>query len=311
MSSESKKTIFAATAANLAIAITKFIAAFITGSSAMMSEGFHSTVDTANELLLLLGIHRSQKPPDENHPFGYGQELYFWAFIVAIGIFAVGGGMSIYEGITHLLNPHPLEDPMWNYIVLGVAIVLEGYSWTVALKGFLPYKGEQSFWQAVRTSKDPTVFTVLFEDSAAILGLIVAFLGVFFGHLFNNPYLDGIASIVIGLILTAVALLLAYESRGLLLGESAQSDIVKSIRAIVENDPAVEKVARLLTMQLGRNEVLLNLEINFRKCMSVEEVASAVERIETAICKQHPDVKQIFIEAKSLTEKRKTAANSD
>jgi divalent metal cation (Fe/Co/Zn/Cd) transporter len=188
---------------------------------------------------------------------------------------------------------------------------LEGYSWTVALKGFLPYKGEQSFWQAVRTSKDPTVFTVLFEDSAAILGLIVALLGVFFGHLFNNPYLDSIASLVIGLILTAVALLLAYESRGLLLGESAKSEIVKSIRVIVENDLSVERVVRLLTMHLGRNEVLLNLEINFHKHMSVEEVASAVERLEKSICKQHSDVKQIFIEAKSLTEKRNTAAKSD
>jgi cation diffusion facilitator family transporter len=302
MSSESssQKIIFAAITANFAIAVTKFIAAAITGSSAMLSEGFHSTVDTANELLLLLGIHRSQKPPDENHPFGYGQELYFWTFIVAIGIFAVGGGISMYEGITHLLNPHPLEDPMWNYIVLGIAIVCEGYSWTVALKEFLPHKGEQSFWQAIRTSKDPTIFTVLFEDSAAILGLIVAFFGVFLGHLFNNPYFDGIASTIIGLILAIVAFLLAYESRGLLLGESANPEIVQSIQTIAANDSAVEKVGRLLTMHLGRNEVLLNLEINFHQNLSVKEVVSAVERIEKAICRQHSDVKQIFIEANSL-----------
>lgn len=310
-SDSSKKTIFAATVANLAIAITKFIAAAITGSSAMLSEGFHSSVDTANELLLLLGIHRSQKPPDENHPFGYGQELYFWTLIVAIGIFAIGGGISLYEGITHLLNPHPLENPLWNYIVLGVAVLFEGYSWTVALKAFLPYKGNQSFWQAIRTSKDPTTFTVLFEDSAALLGLVVAFVGVFFGHLLNNPYFDGIASIVIGLILAVVALWLAYESRGLLLGESAKSEIVKSIQSIAEKDPAVDRVARPLTMHLGRNEVLLNLEINFHQKLSIEEVVSAVNRIEKAIRKQHSDIKQIFIEAKSLTESHSTNLKND
>ncbi|MEW6491317.1 MAG: cation diffusion facilitator family transporter [Cyanobacteriota bacterium] len=301
MSSESgKKTIFAAIGANLAIAIIKFIAAAVTGSSAMLSEGIHSVVDTANELLLLLGIRLSKKPPDENHPFGHGQELYFWTLIVAILIFSIGGGMSIYEGITHLLHPSPLEAPLWNYVVLGLAVFVEGFSWSVALNEFLPQKGEQNFWQAVRTSKDPTIFTVLFEDTAALLGLIVAFLGVFFGHLFNNPYFDGTASIIIGLILAVVAFLLAYESRGLLLGESAGRTVVASIRGIAESDSGVEGVMRVLTMHLGPHEVLLNLELQFHKNLSAEEVASAVERIEKAICSQHPDIKQIFIEAKSL-----------
>lgn len=302
MSSESsKKTIFAAIGANLAIAITKFIAAAITGSSAMLSEGIHSTVDTTNELLLLLGIHLSKKPPDENHPFGHGQELYFWSLIVAILVFSVGGGMSFYEGISHLLHPSPLEDPMWNYIVLGFAIVFEGYSWSIAWKEFLPQKGKQSVWQAIRASKDPTIFTVLFEDSAAILGLIVAFLGVFFGHLFSNPYLDGIASIVIGVILAVVAVLLAYESRGLLLGESANSSTVASIREIAASDQAVEGVRRVLTMHLGPQEILLNLEIQFNKNLSAEEVAAAVQRLEKIICQKHPDIKNVFIEAQSLT----------
>ncbi|WP_016949699.1 cation diffusion facilitator family transporter, partial [Anabaena sp. PCC 7108] len=185
------KTIFAAMGANLAIAITKFIAAFITNSSAMISEGIHSLVDTTDQLLLLLGISMSQKPADDSHPFGYGQELYFWTFIVAIFIFSIGGGMSIYQGITHLINPSPLENPIWNYIVLAIAIFFEGFSWTIALKEFLPTKGKQNFWQAVRNSKDPTVFTILFEDSAAILGLLVALIGIFLGHLFDNVYFDG------------------------------------------------------------------------------------------------------------------------
>jgi cation diffusion facilitator family transporter len=219
--------------------------------------------------------------------------------------------MSLYEGISHLLHPHPLEDPMWNYIVLGVAIVFEGFSWSVAWKEFQPQKGKQSVWQAIRTSKDPTVFTVLFEDSAALLGLIVAFLGVFFGYLFNNPYLDGTASIVIGLILAVIAVLLAYESRGLLLGESANSATVASIREIAASDPAVEGVMRVLTMHLGPHEILLNVEIQFHKTLSAEEVASAVERMEMTICKTHPSIKHIFIEAQSLTANRKAATKPD
>lgn len=306
-SDSSKKTIFAAMSANLAIAITKFIAAAITGSSAMISEGIHSVVDTSDQLLLLLGIRMSQKPADDSHPFGYGQELYFWTLIVAILIFAIGGGMSIYEGITHLINPSPLEDPMWNYIVLGIAILFEGFSWTVALKEFLPTKGNQSFWQAIKNSKDPTVFTVLFEDSAAILGLIVAFLGILLGHLFNNVYFDGIASIIIGLILALVAVLLATESKGLLVGESANPNIIENIRSLAKTEPGVQNVMRLLTMQLSPQEVLLNLEIQFSKHLSGEQIALTVDSLEERIRQQHPEIKQIFIEAKSLTASRKSS----
>ncbi|MEC4816635.1 MAG: cation diffusion facilitator family transporter [Scytonema sp. PMC 1069.18] len=299
-SDSSKKTIFAAIASNLAIAITKFIAAAITGSSAMISEGIHSLVDTGNELLLLLGLRMSQKSADESHPFGYGQELYFWTLIVAILIFAIGGGMSIYEGITHLFNPSPLEDPMWNYIVLGLAMVFEGFSWSVALREFLPTKGQQSFWQAIRASKDPTIFTVLFEDSAALLGLLVALGGVFIGHLLSNPYVDGIASIIIGVILAVVAILLATESKGLLVGESANTRTVSHIKELVKTDPAVQDAMRVLTMHLSPQEVLLNLDIQFCKQLSTEELASAVDRIEEKIRRQHPEIKHIFIEAKSL-----------
>jgi cation diffusion facilitator family transporter len=301
----SKKIIFAAIGSNLAIAITKFIAASITGSSAMISEGIHSVVDTGDQLVLLLGLHRSQKPADDSHPFGYGQELYFWTFIVAILIFAIGGGMSIYEGITHLINPSPLEDPMWNYIVLGVAILLEGFSWTVALKEFLPTKGKQNFWQAIKNSKDPTVFTVLFEDTAAILGLIVALIGIFLGHLFNNVYFDGIASIIIGIILAIVAVVLARESKGLLVGESADPQTIANIRSLAKTEPGVKEVIRVLTMQLAPHEVLLNLEIQFSKNLTGEEIALTVESLEIKIRQKHPEIKQIFIEAKSLTAVRK------
>jgi cation diffusion facilitator family transporter len=301
----SNKTIYAAMGANLAIAITKFIAASITGSSAMISEGIHSVVDTGDQLVLLLGLHRSQKPADDSHPFGYGQELYFWTFIVAILIFAIGGGMSIYEGITHLINPSPLEDPIWNYIVLSIAIILEGFSWTVALKEFLPTKGKQNFWQAIKNSKDPTVFTILFEDTAAILGLVVALIGIFLGDLFNNIYFDGIASIIIGIILSIVAVLLARESKGLLVGESANPQTIANIRSLSKTEPGVQEVIRVLTMQLAPQEVLLNLEIQFSKNLTGEEIALTVERLEIKIRQKHPEIKQIFIEAKSLAATRK------
>ncbi|MFN6465621.1 MAG: cation diffusion facilitator family transporter [Nostoc sp. DedVER02] len=306
----SNKTIYAAMGANLAIAITKFIAASITGSSAMISEGIHSVVDTGDQLLLLLGISRSQKPANDSHPFGYGLELYFWTFIVAILIFAIGGGMSIYEGITHLINPSPLEDPTWNYIVLGIAILLEGYSWTVALKEFLPTKGKQNFWQAIKSSKDPTVITILFEDTAAILGLFVALIGIFLGHLFNNVYFDGIASIIIGIILAIVAVVLARESKGLLVGESADPQTIANIRSLSKTEPGVKEVIRVLTMQLAPQEVLLNLEIQFSHNLTGEEIALTVESLEANIRQKHPEIKQIFIEAKSLTSSRKYSQSS-
>ncbi|MEH2453885.1 cation diffusion facilitator family transporter [Nostoc sp.] len=301
----SNKTIFAAMGANLAIAITKFIAAAITGSSAMISEGIHSVVDTGDQLVLLLGIRMSQKPADDSHPFGYGQELYFWTLIVAILIFAIGGGMSIYEGITHLIKPSPLEDPMWNYIVLTIAIFLEGYSWTVALREFLPTKGKQNFWEAIKNSKDPTVFTILLEDTAAVLGLFVALIGIFLGHLFNNVYFDGIASIIIGIILAIVAILLARESKGLLVGESANPQTIASIRTLSKTELGVQEVIRILTMQLAAQEVLLNLEIQFFKNLTGEQIALTVESLEAKTSKKHPEIKQIFIEVKSLAAIRK------
>lgn len=310
-SASSKKAVFAAIGGNFAIAVTKFIAAFITGSSAMLSEGIHSLVDTGNGLLILFGISKSQKPADATHPFGHGKELYFWTLIVAILIFAVGGGMSLYEGVSHVRHPVPLKDPMWNYLVLGFAVVFEGFAWAVAYKEFRRVKGDRNIWKAVRASKDPTIFTVLFEDSAAMLGLVVAFVGIFLGHQLNNPYLDGVASIVIGLILGVVAVLLAYESKGLLVGEGADRETVESIWRLAEADQGVQQVMPPLTMHFGPQEILLNLDIKFHSGLSAAEIEAAVDRIESAIRSKHPDVKRIFIEAESLTATRRDAARAE
>jgi cation diffusion facilitator family transporter len=299
--SEHPITVYGAIAANAVIAVSKFGAGMISGSSAMLSEGIHSVVDTGNELLLLLGIHRSKKPADELHPFGYGKELYFWSLIVAILLFGLGGGMSTCEGISHLRHPAVIRDPTWNYVVLGIAFVAEGTSWAIALKKLLEKKKKgRGLWQALRASKNPAVFVVLAEDSAALAGILVAFLGVLLGHRLRNPYLDGAASIVIGLILTAVAGFLAYESRDLLVSESADGDVVQSIRKLAEADPAVVGVSRPLTMHFGPDQVLLNLDIEFRPNLSASQVTAAVDRLEANIRRERPNVKRIFIEAESL-----------
>jgi cation diffusion facilitator family transporter len=299
--SERTITVYGAMAANAVIAASKFAAAIISGSSAMLSEGIHSVVDTGNELLLLLGIHRSEKPADALHPFGYGKELYFWSLIVAILLFGLGSGMSIYEGISHIRHPAVIRDPTWNYVVLGIAFVAEGTSWAIALKKLLEKKKKgHGVWQALRDSKNPAVFVVLAEDSAALAGIVVAFLGVLLGHRLRNPYLDGAASIIIGLILTAVAGFLAYESRDLLVGESADAEVVQSIRKLAEADPAVVGAARPLTMHFGPDQVLLNLDIEFRPNLSASEVAAAVDRLEASIRREQPSIKRIFIEAESL-----------
>jgi cation diffusion facilitator family transporter len=298
---ESKTAIYAAILGNFAIAVTKFSAAAFTGSSAMLTEGIHSLVDTGNGGLLLVGISKSKKPADAAHPFGYGKELYFWTLIVAMLIFGVGGGVSIYEGILHLLHPNPLEDPFWNYVVLGIAIVFEAIVFMIAFKQFQALKGEESTWQAIRRSKDPTTFTVLFEDAAAMLGLIAATVGIFLGHQFNNPYFDGAASIVIGLILATVAFFIGYESKGLLVGEGADAATLQSIKKLAESDPTVTNVERPLTMYFGPHTVLLTMDVEFRDNLSGAERDAAVQRLEKVIREKHHDINHIFIEAKSLS----------
>ncbi len=297
---ESKKVVFAAIAANLAVAVTKFIAAFISGSSAMLSEGIHSVVDTGNQLLLLLGMKRSQKPPDSQHPFGYGKELYFWSLIVAVVLFGIGGGMAMYEGISHALHPRPLESAFWAYTVIGASAVFEGYSWSRALKVFLHRRDGKGLWSRIRSSKDPSVFVVLYEDTAALSGLLVAFAGVLISHMLNNPYIDAAASVIIGLILATVAVLLVKESRGLLIGESADPSVVKDIRQIAAKTGNVSDVNHVLTMHLGPDEILLNLELRFRRGISSDAIVTAIDDLEKAIRRQHPMVGRIYIEAAPL-----------
>jgi cation diffusion facilitator family transporter len=290
----------AATAANLAIAATKFAAAAVTKSSGMLSEAIHSVVDSGNGLLILVGLRRSERPPDEEHPFGHGLELYFWTFLVALMIFAVGGGMSFYEGIVHLRHPEPIEKPLWSYLVIGAALLFEGSSWVVALKGWRSVSGGRPFWRAWADSKDPTRFLVLFEDSAAIAGLLVAAAGIWLTQRTGNPRFDGLASLVIGAILAGVAVTLALDTRRLLIGETARPEIVRSIRAIVQQDPATERVAMPLTMHLGPHGVLVNLDVQFRRGLSAVELEKAVDRLEARIRKAHPEVERIFLEARAL-----------
>src|SRR5512140_2062247 len=302
--------VYGALSANLAIAATKFIAAFITGSSAMLSEGVHSLVDTGNQGLLLLGIHRSRKPADLDHPFGYGKELYFWGLIVAIILFGAGGGISIYEGIRHLNEPRHITNPLWNYIVLGLSLFFESISFSIAFfKEFLPKKGKRTFIQAIRRNTDPSVFVVLFEDAADLAGLIIAGVGIFLSQQLDSPIIDGIASIAIGAVLAIVAVYLAHQSKGLLLGQSMDKHVIQGIIDTARQDEAVEEVAQPLTMYLGPEEVLVNLEVKFREGLSGQEIPAAVSRIETAIRRKHPIIKRIYIEAGSLASHGPPASN--
>ncbi len=299
MTSASKKVIYAALAGNALIAVTKFVAAAVTGSSAMLSEGIHSLVDTGNELLLLYGLHRAQKPADEHFPFGYGKEVYFWSFVVAIFIFAIGAGVSFYEGVHHLAHPRPLEHVYANYVVLVLAMFFEGYSWRVALKEFSRQKGRRSYLAAIHEAKNPSVFVVLFEDSAALLGLGVAFVGILLGHLTGRTWYDGAASIIIGLLLAATALWLAWEIKGLLVGESARPEVVRDIRRLAESCAEIEHVNEILTMHMGPDFILLNLSVDFDNTLSADEVEKTIQRLDGEIRRRHPRVKRIFIEGEA------------
>ena len=299
MAHGSKKVIYAALAGNTLIAVTKFAAAIYTGSSAMLSEGIHSLVDTGNQGLLLYGMKRAARKADREHPFGYGVELYFWAFVVAILIFAVGAGVSIYEGIQKLLEPHPVSNPLVNFIVLGLAFVFEAAAWLIALKEFSQAKGRRSYIAAVRQSKDPTVFTVLFEDSAAMLGLVIAFAGLLVAEMTGIEWFDGAASVAIGVVLGGTAILLAYETKGLLIGEAASPDLVATVEALVAREDAVNGLNELRTMHLGPHDVLVALSLDFNDALTAAEVEDATSDLEAEIKSRYPDVSRIFIEAQS------------
>ncbi|MBX7248987.1 MAG: cation diffusion facilitator family transporter [Caulobacteraceae bacterium] len=301
----SRTVIYSALAGNTAIAATKFAAAFFTGSAAMLSEAIHSCVDTGNQLLLLFGLRRAAKPPSAKHPFGYGLQLYFYTFVVAVLIFGVGAMISILHGWEKIQHPHSIEHAWVNYIVLGLGVVFEGAVWIVAFKAFNKERGRKSIWSAVRNSKDPTVFTVLFEDTAALLGLIVALLGVFLSESLDMPVIDGYASIVIGVILAITAFFLAFESQSLLTGEAASHDTRVGINRIARAEPGVEGLNQALTMHFGPNDVLVALSLDFKDTLSAKEVEDTVTRLEQAIKAEHPDVTRIFIEAQSFDADRR------
>ena len=303
MASGSKKVIYAALIGNLLIAITKFIAGGITGSSAMFSEGVHSLVDTGNQGLLLLGLRRAGQAPDATHPYGYGKEVYFWSFVVAIMIFAVGSGVSLYEGIHRLLDPHPVAKPIVNYIVLALAIVFEGVAWKMALNEFQAQKGKLGYLEAVRRGKDPTNFVVLFEDSAAMLGLIIALAGVALGQITGDPIWDGVAATLIGIILALVAIWLAFETKGLLIGESARREVVEAIQRLAGAAEHVEAVGEVLTLHMGPNFILVNLNVGFAD-VSADEIEHSIAGLDREIKYLFPDVKRVFIEAEAMTAKR-------
>ena len=301
MAQEAKTAIVAAILGNLAIATTKFFAAVFSGSSAMLSEAIHSLVDTGNGTLILLGIRNSRKPPDFEHPFGHGRELYFWTLMVGVLIFGVGGGMSVYEGLTHLTNPKPIEDAKWSYIVLGLSAVFESISWYFGWKAFSKERRGRGVFEVIHNTKDPTSFSVLLEDSAALLGLAVALLGIFLSKSLNQPYFDGGASIVIGVLLCTIAIVMVHESRGLLIGEGVDRKTLQNLRAIVEGDEDVAHVQHLHTIYQGPRTVLMVVELRFHDSISAVDVRKAVRRLEANIQERYPEIKYVFFGAESIT----------
>ena len=294
---ESKIAIYGAIGANIAIAATKFTVAGITGSSAMLSEGVHSAVDTFNGVLLLVGVKLSQRPATTEHPFGHGKELYFWSLMVAVLIFGLGGGVSVYEGIQHIRRPEPMTDPTWNYVVLGAAVLFEGASFGIALRQFLGESRGRPFWNALHASKDPTTYTVLAEDSAALVGLLVAALGIWLSHKLGIPELDGAASVVIGLLLAGVAVLLVRESRGLLIGEGIRPETAREIRRIATAQPSVRDVGQILSMYIGPQEVLVTLDLHFEDGTRTDEASAAMTLIGNEVRAKFPTIRRLFIEA--------------
>lgn len=300
MASGSKLAIYGAITANLAIAVAKFVASFITGSSAMLSEGIHSAVDSTNGMLLLYGIKRSKRPADLKHSFGYGKEIYFWSFVVALLIFALGGGIAIYEGVLHILHPEPIANIMVNYVVLGLALIFEGASLLVALKQFSGKITLRGLLKRIRKSKDAAGFAVIIEDLGAMVGLLVALIGVFVGDFFSIPYADGLASIIIGLILTAMAVILATETKGLLLGESLKEEEVTLIENIFKEHPGVIQHGIIKSIHFGPESVLVGIDVEFDDKYTTDELEREVIIIEKKIKTQLPHVDKVYLETKDL-----------
>ena len=296
-SPSSVKAILAALVGNSLIAVTKFIAASYTGSSAMFSEAIHSVVDSGNQLLLLYGVKRSKRPADSKHPFGYGKELYFWSFVVAILIFSIGSGISFYEGFHKLHSPEPVSNPMINFIVLGFAVIFESWTCWVAATEFKKSKGDRGWVEAIRRSKDPALFTVLFEDTAALLGLLVALIALTLSEHLNLPVLDSVASLIISFILAVTAGLLAFECKGLLTGEGASEEVVSGIKQIINESQGIKHVNEVLTLHLGPEDILLNVSLDFEDDLSSGEVEEAISILESRIKQMFPEIRRVFIEA--------------
>jgi cation diffusion facilitator family transporter len=298
---DSAVAIYASIGANVVIAATKLTAAAFTASSAMVAEGVHSLVDAADGTLLLLGHKRSRRPPDAEHPFGYGRELYYWTLIVAILFFALGGGMSVYEGVQHILRPEPMRAPGWNYAVLAVAAVMDGSSFVIGFRNFRRSAEGRRFWAAIREGKDPTLFTVVLEDTADIIGIVLAFLGVFLSHRLNAPWLDGAASIGVGLVLAAVAVVLIIQTKALLIGERADPRVVRAITQAATTLPGAH-VRRIRTMQMSTEEVLVTLDVGFDRRLHRDQVLTAIGELEDRIRAASPGPLLLYLEISSLRE---------
>ena len=298
-------SIYSALGADILIATIKFFAGAYSNSSSMISEGIHSLVDSSNQVLLLYGMKKSKKPPDKLRPFGYGKELYFWSFIVSILIFGLGGGISVFQGIIHIRNPLPLEDPTWNYVVLGFSIIFDGTSFIIAVRNFNKIRGQVSFWKAVVRSKDPASFIVLFEDGAAVSGLIIVFIFMKTSHAYDLPVLDGIASVSVGLLLIFTSLILARESRSLLMGEGIAPETQKRIIALTEKDPAVIKVTNVLSTYESPDEVVLMLIVYFKQNLDTAEITDAIDRIRKNIKEQFQLIEFVIIEPQAVVHEKK------
>ena len=302
MASGSLRVVLAAFGGNSMIALTKFAAAFYTGSSAMLSEAIHSVVDAGNQLLILLGMKRAQRPADKEHPFGYSREIYFWGFVVAILLFSIGAGVSLYEGVLKVLEPHPIETPEVNFIVLGFAILFESGSLYVAWREFGKLRGDRPFFRAAQECKDPAIFVVLFEDIAALAGLLIALAGVSAAFFLDMPVFDGIASVAIGLLLAAVALFLTIETKSLIIGEAASPQVVAGIEEIVRAHPAVLALNELRTSHLGPRDILAVISVDMRDDLRATQVEAAVTELDRAIRKRFPSVRRLYIEVQNAAD---------
>ena len=291
----SRKVVYAGIVGNLLVAVTKFVAAGFTHSSAMLSEAVHSVVDTLNQVVMLYGLRRASRPADPVHPLGYGRELYFWSFVVAVLIFAIGAGVSVYEGIRHVMDPEPMQNPWVNYLVLGLAGLIEFGSWTVAMREFNRQRGDQGYFEAAEKTKDPSTLTLLLEDSAALIGIAIALVGTAASQLLGMPILDGVASILIGLLLGVVSMFLARESKRLLIGEPARRSLVDAIKRCAQAQEGVANVNGLLTIHLAPRQVVCALSIEFEDALQVPSLEKAVEEMEARIRQSHPEVTLLFV----------------